>query len=396
MRTPARIVVPVAAAALPLTSCSSTANDTGGDQISLITDGTLTVCTNPPYEPFEFEQYGKDLNSSNCDVVASGITINDVRESKMDFSEPYFDADQGLLVPAGSSLASVEDLAGLTVGVQQATTGAEYATEQGLETLEFEDLGLQIEALRSGQIDAVINDIAVLGPFAGDEFEVGTTFPTGEQYGLGVKTGKTALLAAVNDTLARIMSDGTYDDIYIKYIGTQPTSNSSPANGPRTAMSLITASICPERSASICRPRSSNSRVSRPCSVAYSAPVVACWTPTVRPARSSTDARLEPAGTRRPWSASKYGSEKSIFDSRTSLMVMPEATTSQLLELRSSPDWMPSNSVTLIASSTPRSFATSFTMSMSRPTTLPSCSNSNGSYGGLVQTVRVPSVISEI
>src|SRR5665647_1142718 len=246
MRTPARIVVPVAAAALPLTSCSSTANDTGGDQISLITDGTLTVCTNPPYEPFEFEQDGKvvgldmdivnevakdlgvelaikvtlfegiqsgeDLNSSNCDVVTSGITINDVRESKMDFSEPYFDADQGLLVPAGSSLASVEDL----------------------------------------------------------------------------------------------------------------------------------------------------------------------------------------AGTRRPWSASKYGPEKSIFDSRTSLMVMPEATTSQLLELRSSPDWMPSNSVTLIASSTPRSFATSFTMSMSRPTTLPSCSNSNGSYGGLVQTVRVPSVISEI
>src|SRR5665648_1180924 len=75
---------------------------------------------------------------------------------------------------------------------------------------------------------------------------------------------------------------------------------------------------------------------------------------------------------------------------------MPEATTPQLLELRSSPDWMPSKRVILIAISTPRSFATSFTMSMSRPTTLPSCSNSNGSYGGLVQTVRVPSVMREI
>ena len=248
----------MAAAALLLTSCSSTAGG-AGEEISLITEATLTVCTNPPYEPFEFEkdgevvgldmdivnevakdlgvemaikvtlfegiQSGEDLNSSNCDIVASGISINDVRESKMDFSEPYFDADQGLLVPAGSSLASVEDLAGLTVGVQQATTGADYATEQGLKTLEFEDLGLQIEALRSGQVDAVINDIAVLGPFAGDEFEVGATFPTGEQYGLGVKTGNTALLAAVNDTLARILSDGTYDDIYVKYIGTEPTSD---------------------------------------------------------------------------------------------------------------------------------------------------------------------------
>ena len=257
MRTPLRIVVPVAAAALLLTACSSTANDTGGDQISLITDGTLTVCTNPPFEPFEFEkdgevvgldmdivgevakdlgvemaikitlfegiESGQDLNTGKCDIVASGLTITPGREAKMDFSEPYFDANQGLLVPAGSDVASLEDLAGLTVGVQTATTGLTFAQDNGLTTAEFEDLGLQIEALRAGQIDAVINDIAVLGPYAGDDLEVSTIFPTGEQYGLGVKTGNTALLAAVNDTLARILSDGTYDDIYIKYIGTEPT-----------------------------------------------------------------------------------------------------------------------------------------------------------------------------
>lgn len=256
MRTPVRIVVPVAVAALLLTACSSTANDTSGEEVSLITEGTLTVCTNPPYEPFEYEdgdeivgldidivaevaadldaelaikvtpfegiQSGEDLNSSNCDLVASGISINDEREGKMDFSEPYFDADQGLLVPAGSGLASVEDLEGLTVGVQQATTGADWAAEQGLDIVELEDLGLQVEALRGGTVDAIINDIAVLGPFASDDFEVGTTFPTGEQYGLGVKTGNTALLDAVNDTLARILTDGTYDDIYVKYIGTAP------------------------------------------------------------------------------------------------------------------------------------------------------------------------------
>ena len=251
-----KIAVPVAAAALLLAGCSSTAGG-DGEEISLITEGTLTVCTNPPYEPFEDEeggevvgldmdivnevakdldadlsikitpfdgiQSGADLSSNNCDIVASGITITEEREGKMDFSEPYFDADQGLLVPAGSGVASLEDLAGLTVGVQTATTGLTFAEDNGLTTSEFEDLGLQIEALRAGQIDAVINDIAVLGPFASDDFEVGTTFPTGEQYGLGVKTGNTALLAAVNDTLARIMSDGTYDDLYIKYIGTEPT-----------------------------------------------------------------------------------------------------------------------------------------------------------------------------
>lgn len=275
MRSLTRLAVPVAAAALLLAGCSSTADDNddaapaaGGDdtatsdgagEVALLDEGTLTVCTNPPYEPFEFEQDGEvvgldmeimaavaddlgveleikitpfegiqsgaDLDSGNCDVVASGITITEEREGKMDFSDPYFDADQGLLVPAGSDVASLEDLEGLTVGVQTATTGATFAADNELSTVEFEDLGLQIEALRSGSVDAVINDIAVLGPFASDDFTVATTFPTGEQYGFGVKTGNTALLDAVNGTLERIAADGTYEEIYTKYIGTAPSAD---------------------------------------------------------------------------------------------------------------------------------------------------------------------------
>ncbi len=270
MRSLTRLAVPVAAAALLLAGCSSTANDDKGDQtpaaggetsaaadVQLVTDGTLTVCTNPPYEPFEFEdgdkvvgldmdivnevakdlgvelaikvtpfdgiQSGADLDSSNCDIVASGITITDVREEKMDFSKPYFDADQGLLVPAGSPLKSVADLADKTVAVQTATTGLTFAADNNLKYVEYEDLGLQIEALKTGAVDAVINDIAVLGPYQNTEFEVATTFPTGEQYGLGVKTGNSALLTAVNATLDRIKSDGTYDSLVEKYdIGTAP------------------------------------------------------------------------------------------------------------------------------------------------------------------------------
>lgn len=252
-------VVAVAATAL-VAGCSSTASPAADESaaggVQLLNQGTLTVCSNPPYEPFEYEkdgevvgldidlvtevandlgvetevkvtpfegiQSGADLDSGNCDVVASGITITDEREEKMDFSDPYFDADQGLLVPAGSGIASAEDLAGKTVGVQAATTGETWATDQGLNTVQVEDLGLQVEALRAGQVDAIINDIAVLGAYEGEDFEIGATFATGEQYGFGVKTGNTALLDAVNATLARIKDDGTYATIYEKYIGTAP------------------------------------------------------------------------------------------------------------------------------------------------------------------------------
>lgn len=271
MRTRTLAVLPAAvAASLLLAACGGGDDAASGDGseggVELVTAGSLTLCTNPPYEPFEYEedgevvgldiaivqevatdlgvelvtkvtpfegiQSGADLNTDNCDIVASGITITEERQAKIDFSEPYFDADQGLLVPEGSDLDSVESLEGRTIGVQQATTGETWAQENGLETIQFEDLGLQVQALKTGQIDAAVNDIAVLGPFVSEGFEVTANFSTGEQYGLGVKQGNTALLDAVNATLDRIREDGTYDDIYTQYIGTAPMTSDSASPEP--------------------------------------------------------------------------------------------------------------------------------------------------------------------
>jgi len=269
MRTRTLAALPAAvAAALLLASCGGSGDDAASSEggVQLVTDGTLTLCTNPPYEPFEYEedgevvgldiaivnevatdlgvtlttkvtpfegiQSGADLNTNNCDVVASGITITPERQQKIDFSDPYFDADQGLLVPEGSDLDSVEALEGKTIGVQQATTGETWATDNGLQTVQFEDLGLQIQALKTGQVDAVVNDIAVLGPYVSEGFEVSANFSTGEQYGLGVKQGNTALLDQINDTLARIREDGTYDDLYTEYIGTAPMSSDTASAEP--------------------------------------------------------------------------------------------------------------------------------------------------------------------
>lgn len=254
-----RSILPVAAiAVLLLAGCSST--DTGSETeggIPLVAGGTLTLCTNPPYEPFEFEQDGKvvgldidivaeiakdlelelvtvstpfegiqsgaALSAGQCDIVASGITITDERKLNIDFSEPYFDADQGLLVPAGSDLSSVESLAGKRISVMVATTGATWATENGLTTTEYDDLGTQIQALEAGQVDAVINDVASLLPYVDQGYEITNNFATGEVYGLGVKKGNTELLDAVNATLDRIEEDGTYDEIYAEWIGLTPS-----------------------------------------------------------------------------------------------------------------------------------------------------------------------------
>jgi polar amino acid transport system substrate-binding protein len=251
----------VAGAVLALGACSGgsgseepSAGATGDAGLELVSADALTVCTNPPYEPFEFEQDGEivgldmaitgeiaadlgvelrplntgfdaiesgaALNARQCDMAASAITITEAREENVDFTDAYFDADQGVLVAAGTTVADEADLEGLTIGVQQATTGADWVAEQGLQGVEFEDLGLQIQALRNGQVDVVVNDVTVLQPYADDELEVSFVIPTGEQYGLAVRTGNTGLLEAANATIARIQEDGTYDDLVAEYFGT--------------------------------------------------------------------------------------------------------------------------------------------------------------------------------
>lgn len=268
MRIPSRrtgtLIALCAVTALSLTACG------GGDDapaasesgVALVKAGKLITCTHLPYEPFQFNdggtiagfdvdvvdeiakdlgveqeivdtpfegiQTGEDLNTDKCDIAAAGMTITEVRETALDFSEPYFDAKQALLVKADSDIAALDDLAGKKLGVQAATTGEIYAQEKapGAELVQFEDLALLQTAVQTGQVDAAINDNGVLFDFVSknDDVKVATDFDTGEQYGLGVKSDNKDLLEAANTTLERIKSDGTYDTIYEKWFGAAPTS----------------------------------------------------------------------------------------------------------------------------------------------------------------------------
>jgi polar amino acid transport system substrate-binding protein len=232
--------------------------------VELVSDGELTVCTHLPYKPFEFEQggevvgfdismmdlvaesqdlettvvntgfegiqSGQSLNNGDCDVAAAGMTITDERSQVLDFSDPYFDATQALLVPAGSDATSLEDLSGGVLAVQQGTTGEIYANENAPDDVElrvFEDLGLLTTAVSTGQVDAGINDNGVLYDFANtdDKVEVVAEFDTGEQYGFAVrKDGNPELLDAINTVITDSREDGTYDEVYAEWFGDAPAS----------------------------------------------------------------------------------------------------------------------------------------------------------------------------
>lgn len=260
-------VAAAAAVALTVAGCGGGGGETaaapaaeGG--VELVNEGQLTWCTSLPYEPFEYQepgstevvgfdvdlinliaervgatasmvdtpfegiQSGTDLTIGTCDVAAAGMTINDVREENFDFSDPYFDANQVLLVPEGSPIQGAEQLAGQRVGVQNATTGLDYATANFTqsELVVFDDLGLLTTAIQTGDVAAIINDNGVLLDFAQQNpgYAVTAEFETGEQYGFGVRTGNTALVEVINEVIETSRTDGSYDEIYQRWFPEAP------------------------------------------------------------------------------------------------------------------------------------------------------------------------------
>jgi polar amino acid transport system substrate-binding protein len=225
----------------------------------LVSSNELTVCSDTPYEPFEFEgtdgeQTGYDIDllraiagdadltlevkdlpfdgilgslaAGDCDVVASAVTITDERKEQVDFSDPYFDADQSLLVDKAdeATYAKLADLAGKRIGVQSGTTGESYANEhkpEGATIVSFEDADAMFAAMTSGDVVALLQDFPVNAYRAqkDDQFAVTEKFPTGEQYGFAVAKGKSAIVTFVNEGLARLRDDGRFDTVFAKYFG---------------------------------------------------------------------------------------------------------------------------------------------------------------------------------
>ena len=269
-------LIPLLVGALVLGACGddgdsdegsdTTGGDSGSEQaielpegVSLVNDGQLTVCSDMPYKPFEFEEDGKvqgfdyevvsamadqvgldvefrttpfdsiipALAAGECDMIASAMTITDERAEQVDFTEAYFDADQSLLIRAEDegTISSLEDLAGKNIGVQVETTGATYAEEnkpEGATIRAFQTGDEMFPALLSGDLDAALQDFPVNAYRASqsDEFVVTETFPTGEQYGFAVAKGS-ELLAPLDEALAAIRDDGTYDEIFATWFGEQ-------------------------------------------------------------------------------------------------------------------------------------------------------------------------------
>ncbi|GAA1585962.1 basic amino acid ABC transporter substrate-binding protein [Kribbella sancticallisti] len=263
----------VAVLALALSACGSDDSGSGGGGgedkaqaagITLVKPGKLTICTHLPYKPFQYKDgadvvgfdvdlldlVAKDLSlekevvniewaqvtsgaafqAKKCDMGMGAMTITPARQQAISITAPYMDATQVLLVKKDSPYKTLEDLKGKKVGVQADTTGKDFADEKakeiGFSVVVFNDLALQENNVKSGRVDAAINDNGVLYDFVKEnpDTAVVAEFDTGEQYGFGaLKDGSgPKLVEKFNTLLAAAKTDGKYNEIYKKWFGVEP------------------------------------------------------------------------------------------------------------------------------------------------------------------------------
>jgi polar amino acid transport system substrate-binding protein len=248
-----------------------------GQKFRVIHAGHLTVGSDIPYPPFEFEDKSGNLtgfdvelaraiaqklglqNTDNdwlsvdfgtifqqlnsgtkFDVVIAAVTAYATpgspaaktvadRKKIVDFSKPYYPSLQSLTVNETKhpEIKTIDDLNGLRVGVQRATTGAFYAQEKlapkGAQLVSFPKAPTLYQELLSGQVDAVLNDLPVsLDAVKGKpDLKVVQQVETGEQYAIAINKKNPQLTVAINKALDELFKDGTYTQVFEKYFPAQ-------------------------------------------------------------------------------------------------------------------------------------------------------------------------------
>lgn len=252
----------------------------GDDGTESGTDGTATedqtirVASGIPYPPFEMMENGKPtgfdydmgaaifeenmgremefldrsfdgiisgLQNGNYRVIMSAMTITEKRKESVDFSDPYFTAFQTVAVLENSDISSKADLRGKTVAVQKGTTGANAADDLKAEfdgdltVSRYDSSASAFNAVLNNQAVAVINDNTVSAEYVNQNDE-DLRFVMGdgvaaeerdnppeyltlsiEEYGIAFRQDDDEFREQVNEILATLRENGTYDDIYSTY-----------------------------------------------------------------------------------------------------------------------------------------------------------------------------------
>lgn len=226
----------------------------------------LIIGTDPGFKPFEYRQAGKivgfdidlaqeiandtgrqlvieemnfdgliaALQAGKIDLAVAGMSVTPERAQNVNFSNPYYLANQMIIVRENDQqIKSKDDLTGKKIGVQLGTTGDTIVSElPQVEKIQFSAVPAVLQELRSGRIDAAVLDNAPAETYikTNPDLRLLTEKLSEENYAIALKKDQTELLAAVNATIKRVNQDGTYQRLIEKHFSEPLSEQMSLAN----------------------------------------------------------------------------------------------------------------------------------------------------------------------
>lgn len=162
------------------------------------------------------------VQSGKVDVGIAGMTVDPEREKNVDFTDSYATGVQVVIVTEDSEIASVDDLEGKLIGVQEGTTGHQYCSDDYGDDMvvAYTNGATAVQALLDGKVDCVVIDQQPALSFveANEGLKILETEYTVEDYAIAVSKDNTALRDAINTALNELIEDGTVQGILDKYI----------------------------------------------------------------------------------------------------------------------------------------------------------------------------------
>ncbi|MBC7221491.1 transporter substrate-binding domain-containing protein [Candidatus Bipolaricaulota bacterium] len=171
------------------------------------------------------------LAQGKIDIIASGLSVTCERAKVVDFSLPYWEVDQAILVRKDSDLNAITAFLGTKVGAQAGTTAYMWLEDnlvaQGVkvELCAYETYDMAVRDLEIGRIAAVLCDVETAVGFveAGRNVKIVGIVKTGEQYAYAVTKGDPySLLPRLNEGLRKLYELGIWAELVAKYFPGRP------------------------------------------------------------------------------------------------------------------------------------------------------------------------------
>lgn len=188
--------------------------------------GVELVC-----QPVDWATKELELSSGAIDCIWNGFTITQDRLAVLDFSNPYLSNKQVICVKADADIASIADLSGKVLGYQAGSSAEDLVIADNFGSSAqygYDTYLMALLELDNGNVDAVLGDLTLLSYQLAQEvnagkFKILDESISDEEFGIGMRKGDTALVAAINDALAQLATEGKLAEISTKWFGADIT-----------------------------------------------------------------------------------------------------------------------------------------------------------------------------